>query len=107
MIRFVLRILGLLVLASGFAALVVDGTRSIAASGLKVISFGELCATLFPVRFPLLQPMIERQIHPLLWDPVLLTFLRLPNWLVLGVLGLFLLWLAQPRRAQIGYSSRP
>ncbi len=107
MIRFVLRVLGLLVLASGFAALVVDGTRSIAASSLKVISFGDLCLTLFPARFPLLQPMVERQIHPLLWDPALLAFFHLPNWLVLGMFGLFLLWLAQPKRLQIGYSSRP
>ena len=107
MIRFVLRVLGLLTLAAGFAAMVVDGARSIAASSLKLISFGDLCVTLFPVRFPLLQPMIERQIHPLLWNPVLTTFFALPDWLVLALFGLLLLWAAQPRRAQIGYSSRP
>ena len=107
MIRFVLRVLGLLTLASGFAAAVVDGTRSIAASSIRMISFGDLAMTLFPNRFPLLGPMVERQIHPLLWDPVLLTFFHLPAWLVLAILGLFFLWMAKPPRVKIGYSSRP
>lgn len=107
MIRFVIRAIGLLIIAAGFAALVVDGTRSIAGSDLQIMAFGDLCVTLFPARFPLLQPMVERQIHPLLWDPVLLTIFRLPAALVLGLIGLGLLWITQRRRGQIGYSSRP
>ena len=43
-----------------------------------------------PNKFPLLQPFIERQINPLLWDPVLLNILKLPTWLVLGLIGAWL-----------------
>ena len=107
MIRFILRTLGLLIIAAGFAALVVDGTRSIAGSELRVTPFGDLCLTLFPAKFLLFQPLVERNIHPLLWDPVLVTVFRLPTWLVLALLGLCILWLSQRRRTQIGYSSRP
>ncbi len=107
MIRFVVRTLGLLVIAAGFAALVVDGTRSIAATDVRIMAFGDLCVTLFPAKFLLLQPLVERQIHPLLWDPVLLTLFRLPTWLVLALIGLLLMWLTQRRRTEIGYSSRP
>jgi hypothetical protein len=106
MIRFLVRTLGLLVIAAGFAALVVDGTRSIAASDLRVIAFGDIAGALFPVRFPQLQPLVERQIHPLLWDPVLATLFSLPAWLVLALAGLLLMWLTARRRPQVGYSAR-
>ncbi len=107
MLRLFARSLGLLLLAAGFAALIVDGTRSIAASGLILARFGELCAQLFPNAFPLLQPAVERNIHPLLWDPVLRGFFAAPTFVVLLAFGLILLWLAQRRRVSIGYSSRP
>ncbi|MDB5572236.1 MAG: hypothetical protein JWN93_3419 [Hyphomicrobiales bacterium] len=107
MFRFLVRTIGLLALAAGFASLVIDGTKSIAASSLLVTAFGETCFKLFPRTFPGLQPLIEQNVHPLLWDPFLLSVLLLPTWLVMGLLGLLLLWLAQPRAAAIGFSSRP
>jgi hypothetical protein len=107
MIRFLLRLIGLLALAGGFAALVVDGTRSIAASELRLLPLGDLAAAMFPARFAQLQPYVTREIHPLLWDPVLTTLLRLPAWLILAIIGLLFLRLAQRRRQPIGHSSRP
>lgn len=107
MLRIFSRTLGLLLLAAGFAALIVDGTRSIAVSQLRISRFGELCAYLFPNSFPLLQPAIERNIHPLLWDPVLRGFFAAPSWAALIAFGLLLLWMAQRRGRQVGYSSRP
>jgi hypothetical protein len=106
MIRFIIRLVALFALAAGFAVLVIDGTRSIAASGLVVTPFGETCAKFFPRQFPLLQPMAER-LHPLLWDPVLRDLFALPTWLVLTLFGTILFWLARRRRPKIGYSSRP
>lgn len=107
MLRIISRTIGLLLLAAGFAALIVDGTRSIAASALKLSHFGDLCGQIFPNAFPLLQPAVERNIHPLLWDPILRGFFLAPSWLVLMAFGLLLLWMAQRRRTAIGYSSRP
>ncbi len=107
MLRFLARAFGLILLAAGFAALVVDGTRSIAASKLIVSRFGDMCIYLFPKLFPLLQPAVERNVHPLLWDPVLKGFFLVPGWIVLPAFGLLLLWMAKRRRVAIGYSSRP
>lgn len=107
MLRFIVRTLGLILLAAGFAALIVDGTRSIAASSIVVLHFSEACAYLFPEAFPLLQKAVEQNIHPLLWDPFLKAVFLLPTWLVLAVVGLLLIWIARRRRATIGYSSRP
>ncbi len=78
--------------------------RPTAAPGNKL---GETCFKLFPTTFPLLQPAVERQIHPLLWDPFLLGFFLLPTWLVLTLFGLLFFWVARRRAAAIGYSSRP
>ncbi len=107
MFRFCIRVLGFLLLAAGFAALVIDGTRSIAASNLVMARFGELCAWLLPKAFPLLQPAVERNIHPLLWDPVLRGFFLTPAWIVLSALGLMLILIVKRRRLKVGFSSRP
>jgi hypothetical protein len=107
MIRLLVRFLGLMLLAAAFAALIIDGTRSIAASSLLLTPLGQTGMWLFPNKFPLLQPMIEKNIHPLLWNPILLFILRLPTWLGLGMVGVACLEIARRRPRPIGFSSRP
>ena len=107
MFRFLVRTIGLILLAAGFAALIIDGTRSIAASKLNVTVFGQTAHYAFPASFPMLQPAVERHIHPLLWDPFLLALFLTPTFIVLSVLGLLLIWLVRRRQITVGYSSRP
>ncbi len=106
MFRFLVRAIGFVFLAGGFAGLVLDGARSIAASSLLATPFGESCHRMFPRSFALLQPAVERHLHPLVWDPFLLSVLLLPTFLVFGVLGLLLLWLAQRREESLDRASR-
>ena len=102
MLRFLSRLIGLLILAAGFAALVIDGTRSIAGSRIYVTPV----SLLFGAKLPVMQQAIVRNAHPLLWDPVMTSLLRLPIWLALAVVGLLFLRMAQRRAPTIGYSSR-
>ena len=102
MLRFLVRFAGLLALAAAFAALVVDGTRSIAASALSLTPVSLLLGG----RVPAQRQALVGKLHPLLWDPVTTTFLRLPLWLVLGAAGLFLMWIARRREPGVGYSTR-
>ncbi len=104
--RFIGRLIGLALLAGAFAAAVIDGARSIAASHILFTPLGETLYWAFPNKMPLLQPLIERQIHPLLWDPILLHLLLAPTWAALGVLGLALLYALRKRPPPIGYSER-
>jgi hypothetical protein len=107
MFRFLLRALGILLLAAGFVALVIDGTRSIANNALSFTPLGEVAYAVFKDRYLLLQPAIERHIHPLLWDPIVLNITLAPASLVAGVLGFILLWLGQkPKEEPIGYVAR-
>jgi hypothetical protein len=105
MLRLIFRFAGLLLLAGAFAALIVDGTRSIAAGAPALMPFGQLAATVFPDLFAKVQAAI--QAHALfLWAPAVQPLLRAPVWLVAGVLGILLILLSRPPRPKIGYSRR-
>jgi hypothetical protein len=106
MLRLAFRFAGFLAVAAAFVSLIIDGTRSIAGNVLSLTSLGQTALAFFPAKFPLLQPAIERNIHPLLWDPILATLFRLPTWLVIGLLGLLLLALTRKPAPKIGYSNR-
>lgn len=106
MVRFLLRMLGYLSVAAGFVVLVLDGARSIANSALLFTRFGDTLALLLRERYASLQPMVERNIHPLLWDPVLLTLTKAPTALVACVFGFLLLRLGARPKPQIGILTR-
>jgi hypothetical protein len=100
MFRFLLRLVGLLSLAGAFAALVIDGTRSIAGGRILLTPLSDLLAA----RLPLIERMAQ-SLHPFLWDPLAKSILHVPIWLVLVLLGVALLQLARPPAPLIGYSS--
>ena len=103
--RLSFRLAGLLLLAGAFAALVVDGTRSVAAGMLVVLPLGRTLMLVSPAGFEKFHVLVETK-APVLWDPVLATTFLLPTWLVLGVLGLVLIAMTRPRSPTIGYSRR-
>ena len=105
MLRFLVRVLGLAVVAAGFVALVIDGARSIANGIVQATPLGETLATLLGARYAALKPSLER-VHPLLWDPVALHLMLLPAAAVALVLGLLLLWLGRRPPEQIGIVTR-
>jgi hypothetical protein len=103
MIRFVLRSLGLWILAAGFVFLVYDGTKSIAANLLYVTKLGDTWNLIHSTSLQHLQPVIERHI-PWLWDPVIASVLNAPTWLVFAVLGAILILLGRKKKPLIGYA---
>ena len=106
MVRFLFRLVGTLLLAGGFVALVYDGARSVANNGLRVTPLSEVLFTLFKDKAGALQSTVE-SVAPWLWQ-VLVMPLTLAPASVLGLgLGAFLLWLGQPARERIGFLSGP
>lgn len=104
--RFLLRLLGYLWVAAGFVALVIDGARSIANSALRFTAVSETLTALIHERYAQIQPAIERNLHPLLWDPMLLSVMRMPTSLAALLLGFALLWLGRQPEPQIGIVTR-
>ncbi|MCO5093403.1 hypothetical protein [Bosea sp. (in: a-proteobacteria)] len=104
--RFLLRLTGYLFVAAGFVALVIDGARSIADSVLRFTPLGDVLQAVMQERFQLVQPAIERNIHPWLWDPLLLTLLKAPAAGVALLFGFGLLWLGRRPPEAIGIVTR-
>jgi len=102
MIRFLFRFVGLWVLAAGFVALVRDGTKSIAGNAVFSTRLSEDWNNLHPTSLASIQPAIERH-APWMWDPVLLTILTAPSWLVLGIIGSIFILLGRKKKPLIGY----
>ncbi len=105
MFRVLSRVLGYLLLAGAFVAAVVDGTRSIAASGLLWTKLGDPLERMAPKALPALQGALSG-LHPLLWDPLAVRLLGAPLALVLLVLGVLFVLLAADREPTIGYVAR-
>jgi hypothetical protein len=103
MIRFLFRFIGLWLLAGAFAALVIDGTRSVAASQLVIAPVRDVWAVISASTLAAAQ----KQFGAAPWDQAFALFLSAPLWMLLAVIGLFFLALGRRRRsATIGYSSR-
>jgi hypothetical protein len=104
MIRFLSRTLGLLFLAAAFIFLVYDGTRSIAANMLLYSKLDEIWSLVHQASLQQLQPLIERNAPPWLWDPVITTVLDAPAIVVLAVVGAILIILGRRKKPLIGYT---
>src|SRR5262249_47783274 len=102
MIRFVLRLIGLLCLALGFIFLVYDGTKSIADQRLYITRVGDVWIAVHDASLTQLQPAMER-LSPWLWDPMMVRFLSTPGSLVLIIVGAILMVIGRKRRPLIGY----
>jgi hypothetical protein len=95
--RFVLRFLARPLLLIAVVALVYDGTRALAGSGLVITSVIEHWQTMAPASLEAVKAAIAR-VHPVVWDAALLRLLKLPAWLVVGICGLLLAWLGRKRQ---------
>ena len=102
MIRFLMRFLGLWVLAAGFIFLIYDGTKSIAGNALFLTKVQDVWGSVHQASLMSLKPALEHY-SSVLWDPAMTTFLAQPIALVLGVLGAIMMLLGRKKRALIGY----
>jgi hypothetical protein len=104
MVRFLFRLIGFLLLAVGFIALVLDGTKSIASNKIVMTPLGQTWTDIHSTSLQLLEAAVTRHVAEWLWNPVLLNILTSPTWLVLAVLGFVLLLLGRKKKPLIGYA---
>jgi len=91
MLRLLTRFLAQLLLAGGFIALIVDGTRSIAGGRLAVTSLRTGLSELFPAFYASLRASVSARAL-WLWDPIMTSVMMIPVSLSLaGLAALFLL----------------
>ena len=108
MIGFLSRFIGLWMIAGALVALVIDATKTIAASKLTVTPLGLAWYTLSPSTLMAAQEFVQRTIETTvgrwLWDPVIQWILLLPTWAVFGALGFLLTYLGRRRRLKVAYA---
>jgi hypothetical protein len=108
MIKFLARFVGLWLIAGALVALVVDATKSIAASSLTVTPLGLAWYSISPLSLMTVQEFVQRRIEIYighwLWDPLIQWILTMPTWAVLGVLGVLFTYLGQRRRLRAAFA---
>lgn len=97
MLRFIARLIGLLLLAGAMIAVIVDGAASIGASHLTFQPFGALWIAAAPDSLQAVRLFLVTKAHPFLWDPLFNLVLRTPAFIVLGLLGFLFLVLGRRR----------
>ena len=107
MIGFFSRFVGLWLIAGALVALVVDATKSIAASTLTVTPLGLAWATFNRASLMAVQQFVQRTVEAYvghwLWDPVIQWLLLLPTWAILGAAGFLLTYLGRRRKRRAAY----
>lgn len=106
-VRFILRLLATVLLAVAVVMAVLDATRTVAANALVTTPLGTSWMAVSPDTLQRAQAAIER-ILPALWDPVALTVLELPGFVVFGVLALLVHALGRaPAKRLDPFAERP
>ncbi|HXK53831.1 MAG TPA: hypothetical protein PK405_04025 [Hyphomicrobiales bacterium] len=94
-----LRLFGLFLMAMAFVAFIVDGVKTIASNTLVMTPLGEIWSDINGASLTRIQTLLSDGAYALLWDPVLLSLLAAPGWLVLAFLGMLVHWLGRRREA--------
>lgn len=97
-LKFVFRGLGAVLMALAIIAGIADASRSIAESKIILMPLGQVWFEVSPETLNLSQAVVQRYVHPAVWDPVLQTVLTWPAWGVFAGLGLAFMWLGSRRR---------
>jgi hypothetical protein len=102
------RLIGWIVFLAGLAVLVRDVFVWIDTKHWAPIALGQLWFDLDRSSLNVTQAVVQRYIHPFLWDPIIVTVLLWWAFVVLMVLGLLILTLSGRRaRTRTAVSRRP
>ena len=96
-VRIAGRILGWLLLALAFLAAGVEAVGSLQAGEWQSLALGQVWYDLDRGSINLMQAVVQRNLHPAIWDPGVIALLQWPTWLVAGVPGFMLLLLSRRR----------
>lgn len=103
MFRFLFRFTGLWLLAGAFAALVIDGTRSVSASRLVFSPVRDVWTLVDPTSLATAQKKAAGGFA----EPLLALLLAMPFFAFLAAIGLLFLLIGRKKHDRtIGYSSR-
>jgi len=98
--RFLAWLCILLALMAAGAELV----RSLEAGNWQPLALGYLWFSIDAGSLNLVQAVVQRYLHPVLWDPAIVWLLRWPAWLFFGLIGGLLMLATRGRRRRRWFS---
>ena len=102
------RLIGWIIFLAGLSVLVRDVLVWIDTKRWAPLAVGQLWFDLNRSSLNLVQAVVQRYIHPFLWDPIIVTILLCWAFAVLMVLGLLILALSHRRtRRRVPVTHRP
>jgi len=104
--RFLARLVGLLALAGGFAAAVLDGARWIANGAWDPTSTGAALDWLAPKALAAAQRFVDSRLGAWAWNDVLVHALVTPAFAALTIVSALLFLASRPPAPEVGRSSR-
>ncbi|MCG8445272.1 MAG: hypothetical protein MI753_06075 [Hyphomicrobiales bacterium] len=104
--KVIIRWLGIWFFAGALIALALDGMQSLANQAVTMTPLGELWYRLDPASLNTAQAAVQRHLSPELWDPVILSVLKLPVWAIAGAVAILLILLGRPRKRYDPLSDR-
>lgn len=100
LLRTLLRMLSLVLFAVAMVAAILDVTRSIADSQLVLTPLVDDWNRLNPQSLIAVQTWTTETLHRFVWDPVLVTLLRMPSWTFFALLAVLFALAARRRRSR-------
>ncbi|MBW8638197.1 hypothetical protein K1W69_13460 [Hoeflea sp. WL0058] len=100
--RFMLRAISLLALIMAVVTGVQDAIKSVASSQIVITSLGSAWYNVSPETLAQSQTLIQGNLHPYLWDPVMQWILLQPAWAVFLAIALFFYLIAWRRPKPAG-----
>lgn len=96
--KLLARFLGLLFLIVAVVAAAIDATKSVMAEGFSTTALGQAWLAASPDSLGISQVVVQRYLHPSIWDGPIAWILLQPVWLVFGVLAILFYWAGSRRR---------
>jgi hypothetical protein len=103
MIRFLLRFIGLCLLAAAFVFLVYDGERSIVNQHVTFTDLEQGWALVDQYHLNLAENWLKLK-AAWAWDPYFQKAFEIPIWAILAVVAMILILLGRKKRPLIGYA---
>jgi hypothetical protein len=104
--RFIIRSLGLMLIATGFVSLVIDGTKAIANSAFSFTNLAHAMTHFAPQAAQEFEMCVTQKISPVIWSPVLTSVLALPVSFTSIICGLLMIWFARNLEEPVGFTLR-
>ena len=103
MIRFLLRFIGLCLLATAFVFFVYDGTKSIANQHLVYAKASDVWAMVDQDSLNFAQNWLKQK-AAWAWVPYIQPAFDSPSWIIMGVVAMILIVLGRKKKPLIGYA---